>query len=318
MFFTFKDTPKKVLISRDLQSRMRLTIVHNFHQFSNVMSINPRHWASRRTTSNTSRSEFSEPPSPASAVEAAVGKAELFPAKAEVVATAPISSVHGASSSRGRSGSSRRGVDVIGAGKSEHRSTAGQISPQTPRTEEASPAPIPHVGMLPQSATTSPSSRVNDAPHPTGVSTVLEAGASMFVLPLGALSASRGFPSFKAANRSGVLVSCDSLDRSSAFVVFVSHRWVADGGDPGGGPESGRPELEEDGRGSCRPDVDCAKHALVVEALSMILPSLPRWVGVYVWIDCCCIDLVRYDTIFCRISSHALLFNHLVSHFWIK
>lgn len=142
---------------------------------------------------------------------------------------------------------------------------------------------------LPGSAAMSPSGRAADGATAAGISVVAEPEAPMFVLPLGGLSAARGFPTYAVASRSGVLVPCDSLDRSRSFVVFVSHRWVADSVDPGGGSGSRRAKH----RPGARADVCSTKHALVVEALHSMLPSLPRWVGVYVWMDYSCIDQVR-------------------------
>ncbi|CBJ29089.1 MORN repeat variant family protein [Ectocarpus siliculosus] len=110
--------------------------------------------------------------------------------------------------------------------------------------------------------------------------------APMFVLPLTGLSAARSFPKYQNAMRSGALVPYDSLDRNSAFVVFVSHRWINESSRPtefwkhGGG--------QDFGEGS--PDVDSAKHTFLVEGLHSILASLPREVAVFLWIDYSCID----------------------------
>lgn len=81
----------------------------------------------------------------------------------------------------------------------------------------------------------------------------------------------------------------DSLDRNSAFVVFVSHRWVNDSSRSTGIRQRGAAADGGDGR----PDVDSAKHAFLVEGLSSILASLPREVAVFLWIDFSCIDQVR-------------------------
>lgn len=129
----------------------------------------------------------------------------------------------------------------------------------------------------------------------------------------GAVVGGGGFPTHRAARESGILVPSESLDRSCAFVVFVSHRWVADGGDPGGGDVSedgGGAEGGAGGMGACKPDVGSAKHALVLEGLSALMPTLPRGVTVYVWIDCSCIDQVpptRPCYRFCSFSSSYLL-----------
>lgn len=117
----------------------------------------------------------------------------------------------------------------------------------------------------------------------------------MHLLPLAALSAVRGFPSYAAAARSGILVPCAALDRSKAFVVFMSHRWVPTSASAAlpGMPSSPPPGVEEAGeRMACRSDVGFAKHGLAVEGLNLIKETLPQEVGIFVWIDCSCIDEV--------------------------
>lgn len=111
----------------------------------------------------------------------------------------------------------------------------------------------------------------------------------MYVLPLAGLSAARCFPKYENAMRSGALVPYDSLDRNSAFVVFVSHRWVNESSQQSGFEQRG------DG-GDGTPDLESAKHGFLVEGLSSILASLPREVAVFLWIDFSCIDQVRRET----------------------
>lgn len=118
----------------------------------------------------------------------------------------------------------------------------------------------------------------------------------MFVLPLAGLSAARCFPKYQNAMRHGALVPYDSLDRNSAFVVFVSHRWVNDSSRSTGFRQRGAAGNGGDGT----PDVDSAKHAFLVEGLSSILASLPREVAVFLWIDFSCIDQVRSSCIIWR------------------
>lgn len=271
--------------------------------------------------------KFAEsPPSPAS-VEATGEKTASSPAGAEALAEAPVSTVlqvvsSPSSSHDGMLLSARRGGEGIGAGhgsvstaataKAEEGSVM-ESSPPTPRTEEASPAPSLLSSVAGATGYGGETMLGAATGRQTGgtavaVATVGAAGgetnatiaaimagpspadrpaeARMYVLPLGGLSAARAFPTYEAAMRSEVLVPCDSLDRSRTFVVFVSHRWV--GGDPGGGVVDEGEKI----RGGCSPDSGSAKHDLVVEGLSLILPSLPSWVAVYVWIDYCCVDQV--------------------------
>lgn len=118
----------------------------------------------------------------------------------------------------------------------------------------------------------------------------------MFVLPLAGLSAARCIPKYETAMRSGALVRYDALDRNSAFVVFVSHRWVNES-------SMGRPGFRQyeggGGREDGTPDVESAKHAFLVEGLNSILASLPREVAVFLWIDFSCIDQVRREGTSC-------------------
>lgn len=122
----------------------------------------------------------------------------------------------------------------------------------------------------------------------------------MFVLPLAGLSAARCFPKYQNAMSSGALVPYDSLDRNSAFVVFVSHRWVNESSRPTGFRQHGAAARDGDGAGDGTPDVDSAKHAFLVEGLTSILASLPREVAVFLWIDFSCIDQVREPRIIWR------------------
>ena len=117
----------------------------------------------------------------------------------------------------------------------------------------------------------------------------------MMVLPLAELESAQSFPRYEDVVKSGALVACDSLTRGSAFVVFVTHRWVKASNGAGEGDE-GEGLWGAGGRGNGAgetPDVDGTKHSFLVEGLSSILASLPRDVTVFVWIDYSCVDQVR-------------------------
>lgn len=169
---------------------------------------------------------------------------------------------------------------VMGA-KSE--GALSHASPCTPRTEEASPsaASLAPVSTITQTPTRS-ARRGGVGPF------AFPPEAPMFLLPLAGLSAARCFPKFENARRSGALVPYDALDRNSAFVVFVSHRWVNDSSRPTAFRQHGAAR-----GGDGMPDVDSAKHGFLVEGLNSILASLPREVAVFLWIDYSCIDQVR-------------------------
>ncbi|CAN0474960.1 unnamed protein product, partial [Laminaria digitata] len=139
---------------------------------------------------------------------------------------APVSTVHVVSSRPATasltptSSAATRGrvVDPVVGAKAE--GAMAQPSPTTPRTEQASPAaggPGTHVTITPirtslRKGTVGPFAFAPETP--------------MLVLPLAELEAAGCFPRYEDAMKSGALVACDSLARGSAFVVFVSHRWV--------------------------------------------------------------------------------------------
>eukprot|EP00903_Cladosiphon_okamuranus_P017117 g15770.t1 len=252
--------------------------------------------ASRRnegTNPNPGEGSFSLPPSPSGSIEGATGEKTSAPASsqaAEALAEAPVSTVQIVSSREGDGNPSAiRGIGmppVMGA-KSEGTLTLSQPSPSTPRTEESSPsaasvAPVPTKQTPIRSVSSSSLSARRGGVGPFA----FPPEAPMFVLPLAGLSAARCFPKYQKAMRSGALVPYDSLDRNSAFVVFVSHRWINDSGRSTAFRQQGAAGDGGDGT----PDVDSAKHAFLVEGLSSILASLPREVAVFLWIDFSCID----------------------------
>lgn len=242
---------------------------------------------------------LAEAPAPASTVEVVQLLSSM--SRDDHDSDGPLS---GGPSSAGRGS---RGVGLVTAASAKAEGPAIVPSPQTPRTESASPAaatPVSVRGSLRSVGGTPPrrawgvcasSGPTSDTGAGKVAASVLVGSISlpkpeapMLVLSLGALAAEESFPTYQSAMQSGVLVSCESLDRASAFVVFVSHRWIADGGDPGGG--SSRRE-----RGAvCGsvPDSGSAKHALVLEGLNALMLALPRGREVYLWMDCCCIDQV--------------------------
>eukprot|EP00752_Nemacystus_decipiens_P004430 g4043.t1 len=239
-----------------------------------------------RTKANSAEGTFSLPPSPSGSTEGATGEKNSASASsqtAEALAEAPVSTVQIVSSRAGEGTlSATRGVGVPPVMGAKSEGTLSQPSPSTPRTEESSPsatslAPVP-VMQTPIRSSSARRGGVGPFAFPPE--------APMFVLPLAGLSAARCFPKYQNAMNSGALVPYDSLDRNSAFVVFVSHRWVNDSTRSTGFRQRGATGDGGDGT----PDVDSAKHAFLVEGLSSILASLPREVAVFLWIDFSCID----------------------------
>ncbi|CAM9492314.1 unnamed protein product [Pylaiella littoralis] len=234
--------------------------------------------ARRNDKPKSGEENFSSPPSPSGSVQGATDEKTTSTTSspaAEALAEAPVSTVQ-VLSSRESTLSARRGEAVPPVVGAKSEGTFSQPSPCTPRTEEASPSAS--LAQVPVMHTPTRSTRRGGVgPY------AFPQEAPMFVLPLAGLSAASCFPKYENAMRSGALVPYDSLDRNSAFVVFVSHRWVNDSSRP---TESGKPG---DG-GNGTPDVESAKHGLLVEGLSSILASLPREVAVFLWIDFSCID----------------------------
>lgn len=239
----------------------------------------------RSERTRSAEGKFSLPPSPSGSVEGATGEkrssSESSP-REEALAEAPVPHVQVLSSREGTL-SARRGGAVTPVMGAKSEGALSQPSPCTPRTEEASPsaaslAPVSSIMQTPTRSTR----RGGVGPF------AFPPEAPMLVLPLAGLSAARCFPKFQNAMRSGALVPYDSLDRNSAFVVFVSHRWVNDSGRPTAFRQHGAA-----GGGDGMPDVDSAKHGFLVEGLNSILASLPREVAVFLWVDYSCIDQVR-------------------------
>ncbi|CAN0381100.1 unnamed protein product, partial [Ectocarpus sp. 12 AP-2014] len=238
---------------------------------------------SRKDRTKAGEGKFSLPPSPSGSVGGAMGK-DPTPSSppAEALAEAPVSTVQILSSREGTLSANRGSAvppPVMGA---KSAGTLSQPSPSTPRTEEASPSATSVLAVPIEQTPTRWAHRGGGGVGPFA----FPPEAPMFVLPLTGLSAARSFPKYQNAMRSGALVPYDSLDRNSAFVVFVSHRWINESSRPtefwkhGGG--------QDFGEGS--PDVDSAKHTFLVEGLHSILASLPREVAVFLWIDYSCID----------------------------
>lgn len=252
--------------------------------------------------------KFSVPPSPSS-VEGATGeKAPALSASRsrEALVEAPSSTVTVLASREGTLSDQRGAVEPVVGAKSE--GAGAQSAPCTPRTEEASPAG--GAGLL---ATTTPVRIPSAIAARGGVggapSTAVRRGgigpfalppeSPMLLLSLTGLSTAGCIPDHKTALASGSLFPYESLDRSTSFVVFVSHRWVPVKGSKGvkdgkiGGVQGSSVRVGEGrDRGEMLPDMDSTKHGLLVEGLNSVLASLPREVAVFVWIDHSCIDQV--------------------------
>lgn len=255
--------------------------------------------------------KFSVPPSPSS-VEGVTGEKAPAPATSragEALAEAPSSTVTILASREGTLSDQRGTAEPVVGAKSE--GAGAQSAPCTPRTEEASPAG--GAGLL---ATTTPvripsvtaSAATRGRVRGASSTAVRRGGIGPFALPpespmlvlsLTGLSTAGCIPDHRTAVASGSLFPYDSLDRSTSFVVFVSHRWVPVGESRGvkdgksGGVQGGLARLGEGGGRSERlPDMDSTKHGLLVEGLNSVLASLPREVAVFVWIDHSCIDQV--------------------------
>lgn len=238
----------------------------------------------------------STPPSPAPPTSTPPRPAQAL---AEALAEAPVSTVHVLSSTpatasvASTSSAARGRVEPVVGAKAE--GTMAQLSPTTPRTEQASPAGGPGTQMT---ITPIRASLRRGIVGPFAFSPE----TPMLVMPLAELDSAGCFPRYEDAMKSGALVACDSLARGSAFVVFVSHRWVKKASNGAGEGAAGR-EGEglwgmAGGAGSGggeggAPDVDSTKHSCLVEGLNSTLASLPREVTVFVWIDYSCIDQVR-------------------------
>ena len=235
------------------------------------------------------------PPSPSS-VEDKTPAPSGLKAEEEALAEAPspTARVLASGGGEGTLSAQRGSVEAVVDAKSEGAAVP-QSSPCTPRTEEASPA-----GRAPLASTATP---VRSAARGIGP-LALFPEYPMFVLSLAGLSAARCIPDYRAALASGKLLPYDSLNRSTAFVVFVSHRWVNKSGGPLPGGSGGvrvslrqRQQRQQDGGeafggGVNAPDLGTVKHEILMEGLNSILASLPREVAVFLWIDYSCIDQV--------------------------
>lgn len=260
------------------------------------------------TEGDVGSGKFSVPPSPSS-VEGATGEKAPAPAASrtgEALVEAPSSTVTVLASREGTLSDERGTVEPVVGAKSE--GAGAQSAPCTPRTEEASPAG--GAGLL---STTTPVHIPSVTAARGGVggapSTAVRRGgigpfalppeSPMLLLSLTGLSTAGCIPDHKTALASGSLFPYESLDRSTSFIVFVSHRWVPVKESKGvkdgkiGGVQGGSVRVGEGGdRGERLPDMDSTKHGLLVEGLNSVLASLPREVTVFVWIDHSCIDQV--------------------------